>query len=72
MCFSHVESPATWDTPCSQAKLHNGADILVVPHGANFGNIIFNSAKSVVVHVSADEGGFAFPAPDLAREWHSS
>ena len=67
-----LQSRQNLDTPCSQAKLHNGADILVVPHGANFGNIIFNSAQSVVVHVSADEGGFAVPAPDLVRKWHSS
>ncbi|KAL3140966.1 hypothetical protein ABBQ32_005488 [Trebouxia sp. C0010 RCD-2024] len=36
-----------------QAELLNWADIIVVPHGATFGNIVFTARRSVIVHVSA-------------------
>ena len=38
-----------------QAELINGADILVIPHGAAFGNLIFAPKKSVIVHIGASE-----------------
>ena len=42
--------------PMTQAEWLNWADVIVVPHGATFGNIVFTAKRSVIVHVSAGAG----------------
>ena len=55
-----------------QAKLFDSADILIIPHGATFGNVIFAARQSIIVHVSATEGVQALPSTGLPPRYSRS
>ena len=52
-----------------QAKLIDSADILVIPHGSTFGNVIFAARKSVIVHISSSEGELTLKQQRLGTQW---
>ncbi|CAL8465876.1 g5412 [Coccomyxa elongata] len=54
--FTYMEGKSITE----QAKLMNGADIIVIPHGAAFGNLLFAPQRSIILHIGASEGHINF------------
>ena len=54
--IAHSQIQLTTSCTQLQAQLVNEADIIVMPHGAAFGDIIFAAQGSVIVHIGATEG----------------
>ena len=52
-----------------QARLIDSADILVIPHGSTFGNVIFAARKSVIVHISSSEGELMLKQQRVGTQW---